>query len=318
MITSTWKDRELSRLMLGTVQFGMPYGVANRTGQPTYRDVLNIVATAVEGGVNCFDTAAAYGTSEEVLGRVITELEIADQVTIVTKIRPLNPTELSDAKLASQAIEQSVADSRQRLQRDCLPMVLFHREADAVHRDVLHELQARGWVRQIGVSCDNRPGPASEFAAAGDISALQIPGNILDRRHQQSGIFQRASSLGVAVFIRSVYLQGLLFIPEKDVPLGLRDVLPVRRQLALLADQAGMDLAELALRYLLSQEGVTCVLTGVETVQQIQENLEMFGRGPLPHDLLIAINAVKFELSEMVLTPGLWNLSASVQSSKSA
>ena len=56
-----------SRLMLGTVQFGLSYGVANRVGQPDYQDVVEIVAAALEGGVNAFDTAAAYGTSEEVL-----------------------------------------------------------------------------------------------------------------------------------------------------------------------------------------------------------------------------------------------------------
>ena len=310
MLTATWNDRQLSRLMLGTVQFGLPYGVANRTGQPTYLDILKIVTVAVEGGVNCFDTAAAYGTSEEVLGNVTRELGIADQVTIVTKIRPLNPTELSDAKLAAIAIAQSVADSRRRLQQDSLPVVLFHRETDAIHAHVLRELQTKGWVQQIGVSCDNLPGPAAAFAAAGDFSALQIPGNILDRRHQQSGIFKQAAALRVAVFVRSVYLQGLLLMPENEIPRGLRDVIPVRQQLADLADQAGMDLTELALRFLLSEEGVTCVLTGVETVEQIQRNLAIFARGPLPHDLLTAIYSTKVELSEEVLTPSLWNTHA--------
>ena len=153
--------------MLGTVQFGMPYGVANRTGQPTYRDVLAIVAAAVEGGINCFDTAAAYGTSEEVLGRALHELRIADRVVVVTKVRPLRGAELADGVLASRAIEQSVADSRRRLQLDCLPVVLFHREADAAYSEVLDRLQAQGWLRYAGVSCDNRPGPASTFVAAG-------------------------------------------------------------------------------------------------------------------------------------------------------
>ena len=62
-------DGRLSRLTLGTVQLGLPYGIANRAGQPEYGEIRAIVAAAVEGGVNCFDTAAAYGTSEAVLGR---------------------------------------------------------------------------------------------------------------------------------------------------------------------------------------------------------------------------------------------------------
>ncbi|MEK6262884.1 MAG: aldo/keto reductase [Planctomycetota bacterium] len=306
MITSTWNDYRLSRLMLGTVQFGMPYGVANRTGQPVYRDVLAIVAAAVEGGVNCFDTAAAYGTSEEVLGRALHELGVADQVVIVTKIRPLSPAESSDSTLASRAIEQSVAESRRRLRLDCLPVVLFHRESDAVHCHMLDELQAKNWVRHIGVSCDNRPGPAEEFVASGNMSALQLPGNVLDQRHQRSGIFREAASHGVAVFLRSVYLQGLLVMPEHDIPPELRDVIPVRRKLKLLADVAGLNLAELALRYMLSQDGITCVITGVETVAQVRDNLAIFDRGPLPTDLLIAIDAVSIELPETTITPSLW------------
>ena len=306
MITSTWNDYRLSRLMLGTVQFGLPYGVANRTGQPEYRDVLAIVAAAVEGGVNCFDTAAAYGTSEEVLGRALHELGIADQVVIVTKVRPLSPAELFDASLASHAIEQSVAESRRRLRLDCLPVVLFHREVDAVHRNVLDELQSKGWLRHVGVSCDNRPGPAAEFVTAGNMSALQIPGNILDQRHQHSGSFRDAASRGVAVFLRSVYLQGLLVMPEHDIPPGLRDIIPVRRKLEPIAGEAGLSLAELALRYMLSQDGLTCVITGVETVAQVRDNLTLFDRGPLPDDLLNAITDATPELPETLLTPSLW------------
>lgn len=306
MLTSPWNHYRLSRLMLGTVQFGMPYGVANRTGQPAYADVLAIVAAAVEGGVNGFDTAAAYGTSEEVLGRALHELDVVDRVVVVTKVRPLAAAELADAALASRAIERSVADSRQRLRLDCLPVVLFHREADAVHLDVLEALKQQGVLRHAGVSCDNRPGPAAGFVRAGQASALQLPGNVLDQRHQRSGVFRDAAARGVAVFIRSVYVQGLLLMPEDDLPPGLRGIVPVRRRLATLAAQGGMSLAELASRYMLSQDGVTCVLAGVETVAQVRENLAIFARGPLPDDLLDAIDLAIPELPESLLTPRLW------------
>lgn len=306
MMTSNGAISPLSRLMLGTVQLGLPYGVANRTGQPGYRDVLSIIAAALEGGVNCFDTASAYGTSEEVLGRALHELGAADRVTIVTKVRPLSPQELSDAVLASRAIEQSIDESRRRLQLDCLPVVLFHREVDAAFANVLEELKGRGWLRQFGVSCDNFPGPANRFAAQGCYSALQLPSNILDRRHKRQGAFQEAARHDVAVFIRSVYLQGLLIMPEGDIPEALRDVIPARRQLASLAEQGGMSLAEMALRYMLSQNDVTCVITGVETVAQVHDNLAMFNRGPLPVDLLDRIAAATPELPEWVITPNLW------------
>jgi len=142
--------------------------------------------------------------------------------------------------------------------------------------------------------------------SAGTVSALQLPGNVLDQRHQRSGIFRAAAARGVAVFIRSVYLQGLLLMPEDDVPAALRGVVPVRHSLASIAAQGGMSLAELASRYMLSQDGVTSVLAGVETVAQVRENLAIFARGPLSGDMLDAIDSVIPELPESLLTPKLW------------
>jgi len=237
---------------------------------------------------------------------VLHDLGVADQVVVVTKVKHLTPTEIADSAAAERAIEQSVAESRRRLRLDCLPMVLFHREADIVHLAVLEKLKARGWLRYIGVSCGNCPGLAAELVAAGNVSALQLPGNVLDQRHQRSGVFQAAAAHGVAVFIRSVYLQGLLVMPEAAIPPTLRDVIPVRRRLAAIADDAGMTLAELALRFMLAQDGVTGVLTGVETVAQVRENVALFDRGPLSADIREAITAAVPELPEAILTPFLW------------
>jgi aryl-alcohol dehydrogenase-like predicted oxidoreductase len=306
METKRFAGYDLSRMMLGTVQFGMPYGVANRTGQPTYRDVLDMITAAVDGGVNCFDTAAAYGTSEEVLGRALRELKLLDRVIVVTKVRVLSPEVLADAARTAEAIEQSVAESRQRLGLECLPIVLFHRETDGVHLGVLERLKARGWLKHAGVSCDNRPGLARDLVAGGRAAALQLPGNVLDRRHQATGVFREAAARGVAVFIRSVYLQGLLLMPEDVIPAALQEVVPVRRRLAAIAREGGMTLAELALRYMLAQEGVTCVLTGVETVAQVRENVALFERGPLSAGMVKTVDAAVTALPELVLTPGQW------------
>ncbi len=296
----------LSRLMLGTVQFGMPYGIANRTGQPAYETVRAIMAAALEGGVNCFDTAAAYGNSEEVLGRVLQDLKAADDVVVITKTKPLTMEESADPVLAARAIEQSIETSRRRLRLDCLPIVLFHRETDARYLNVLARLKTKGWLRYAGVSCDNRPGPVATFVASGHAAALQLPANILDRRHRQSGVFQKAADAGVAVFIRSVYLQGLLVMPPAEIPPALQAMAPVCRRLGAIAQQAGMTSPELAIRYMLAQDGVTSILTGVETVRQIRDNLHYFSRGPLDRDVVAAVDQAVPDLPETVLTPALW------------
>jgi aryl-alcohol dehydrogenase-like predicted oxidoreductase len=82
-----------------------------------------------------------------------------------------------------------------------------------------------------------------------------------------------------------------------DVPPGI--VERIRRARAL-ADEAGMSLAELGLRYLLSLDGVHCVLVGVERVEQLEENVGRAARGPLPADLLREIAALR------EVPPGAW------------
>ncbi len=306
MQTARFADLTLSRLMLGTVQFGMPYGIANTQGRPDYAAVRGMLAAAAAAGVNALDTAAAYGASEEVLGRALADLGLADRMVVVTKVRALTPADSATPEAASRAVRASVEQSLRRLRLEALPVVLFHRESDAVFLDALLDLKRRGLVRHVGVSCDYRPGVAERLAAGGRAEALQVQASLLDRRHLRSGLPAAAAARGVALFIRSVYLQGLLLMPAERVPPALAAVLPVRARLAALAAGAQMGLPELALRYVLGQPGVTCVLAGVETIAQVQENIRVVCRGPLPADLAHAVEAAVPDLPDAILSPALW------------
>jgi len=113
-------------------------------------------------------------------------------------------------------------------------------------------------------------------------------------------------SHGGAVFVRSVYLQGLLLMAAEAIPASLQAIMPVRERLAALAREASMPLAELAVRYMLGQEGVTCVLVGVETAAQVRENVAFFDRGALSADLQQAVETAVPDLPEPLLTPSLW------------
>lgn len=296
----------LSRLMLGTVQWGQPYGVANRTGQPSYGTVVEMLEVALAGGVNACDTAAAYGTSEEVLGQAIRERGWQQHLSVVTKVQPLSPAELADPALGRAAVERSVERSLRRLSLARPPLVLFHRECDAVFLDVLIPWVERGSLAGLGVSCDHAPGPPRAFAADPRIRALQVPANLLDHRHRRGGTFQAAADHGVALWVRSVYLQGLLQMPEQQVPPALAAVVPLRRALQQLASDAGVTLGELAFRYLLAQPEVTSLVIGVETVAQVRDNLRLVARGPLSADTCAAIEALDLTPPETLITPRLW------------
>ena len=289
--------------MLGTVQLGLPYGVANRTGQPTYTEARNIVACAYAGGVRGLDTAASYGDSEERLGRILHDLRLKD-LLVVSKVAPLsNSLSLKDATVQ---IEQSVQDSLRHLRLERLPVCLLHREGNAPYLEVLLRLKKRGLVGQIGMSIAT-PTPANIILGLTEV--LQMPANLLDHRFTRrlcdQGLLQDALFVGIKVFVRSVYLQGLLLLPEAEVPAALRQVLPVRQVLARRARDAGLSLPEMALRYALGL-GAAGVLIGVETVEQMEQNLAWASLGLLPGELQRAVVQSVPDLPDKVLSPQLW------------
>ena len=294
----------LSRLMLGTVQLGMPYGIANRTGRPSYEQARDIIACAHEGGINCLDTAIAYGNSEEVIGRVLGELGLRDEFTIVTKLPALGEVEPDPAALRRR-MEEQLRGSLARLGLDRLPVCLFHREEDFRAVEALLALRDRGLVERVGCSVMT-PGVTEGIIAGGKAQALQVPTNLLDHRFTGAGLLQAAAAQGIAVFVRSVYLQGLVLMLEGNIPPELAVVIPVRRRLERLAAEAGITAAELALRYALTLPGVTSVVVGVETVEQMQDNIELCNRGSLEASLVEAVKAAVPDLGDDILMPNRW------------
>jgi len=303
MQTIQLADLTLSRFMLGTCQFGYDYGLANTCGQHSYEKARDLIASAYEGGVNCLDTAPTYGNSEEVLGKVLQELKLSEKMTVVSKVQML-PKDLPEEK-AEEWIENSVTKSLKLLQLDYLPICIFHYEMDFRHIDILLKLRDRGLVHHVGGSLyDVKIG--KEMLNSGLAEAVQPQTHMLDQSFIRGGFFSEAKAKGVATFIRSVYFQGLLLMPEEKVPEYLAPVIPVRRQLQALAAQAGISMVEFALRYVLSIDGVSCLLLGIDNEEQLQQNIPLFDKGNLDVDLMKAVDAVVPELPDDILRPYNW------------
>jgi len=302
--TRVFDSLSLSRLVLGTVQFGMPYGIANTLGQPSYESVREILACAIDGGVNCLDTAAGYAESEAVLGRALAELGATDKVVLVSKFRYCDQT-FADQREVEAFLEASVVNSLRVLRLDSLPVCLFHREEDYQYWEAATRLQERGLIRHLGVSVMT-PDAANAIIGAGKAEAMQIPLNLLDHRYTRQGVCAAARARGMALFARSVYLQGLLLMPEEKIPPQLATIIPLRRQLTALADDAGMPLAELAMRYAISLDTLTSVLVGVDSLEQLRVNLAQVEKGPLDATLIHAIETLVPDLPDLILKPNLW------------
>jgi len=284
--------------MLGTVQFGMEYGIANVSGKPSFDRVCEIVRTAYENGVTALDTAAAYGTSEEVVGATLARLGLTEAMTVVSKVPPI---EADSDQVAETIIERTIRQSLKRLRLERLTVCLLHREDDLRFLPVLEKMVNRGLIGGAGVSLDS----GRYLAQAAQAGFVQLPYNVLDRRFET--FWPTARRNGIRVFSRSVYLQGLLLMPEARIKAELADVIPVRRKLEALARDAGCAMSELCMRYALLNPTITSVLTGVDTPEQLRENLRLMALGPLPEDLVSRIRACVPDLPESLVRPALWH-----------
>lgn len=292
-----------SKMMLGTVQFGLNYGIANKEGQPSLEKVKGILRAAADFGVNTLDTAAAYGTSEEVLGRALEESGLSDAFQIITKI-PIFPAETSE-KDAERLIRESLERSITRLRRPKLRAVLIHNEQNLSHFPVLERVCAEGYADGAGISLDSYRSLSEKREIVWRAGYVQLPSNLLDRRFDE--FIDSAPERGAFVFTRSACLQGLLLMPADDVPPHLRELLPWREKARGIADLLGISVKELCFRYLVSLPGVASVVFGVDNKDQLAENCSYAGKGPLPDGAAARIRSEIPLLEESLIRPFLWS-----------
>ena len=299
----------MTKIMVGTVQFGLTYGIANKQGRPSRKEVLDIIKFGYESGICDYDTAAVYGESEEVLGQSFKDLGICHKVNVFTKIKPLDDKAEKSEKDPRNEIIASLDRSLKRLKMDCVAGVLFHRAEDIQHLELLQMQKKAGKCHTIGVSCGHEPEKVTDFLNTESIEALQLPYNLMDRRHSEAGILEEAHKKGVLSFIRSAFLQGILTMKNDDIPTALANLSSLHFRYTSIAEEAGLTLKEMALRFILNHP-VSKVVIGIESLMQFKENLCFFERGPLPDDLMKAITLTYEQPDPYLITPGLWPLQA--------
>ena len=287
----------MTQLIIGTAQFGMNYGIANLSGQPSQKTIREIIEYATANEILYYDTAISYGSSEEVLGKIFGELGIHQQIKVFTKI-PKRKTTDSQA-----SINDSVKKSINRLKIDQLFGLLLHSESDYLYLEELRKIKEAGLCKHIGLSTGHDPSFNSEILKNQNLELLQIPANLLDRRNLVPNILDNTAEK--QIIVRSIYLQGLFSIMPQALSVFHRPLRSLLEQLNQIAQNFGMGIHELALRYILSYLP-SYVVIGAESLLQFQNNLAWFKQGPLDRDILKRINAVSYDLDFQLITPHLW------------
>jgi spore coat polysaccharide biosynthesis protein SpsF len=308
-------DRIQSRLTLGTAQLGLEkYGVANRLGRPSAAQAVEIVQRAVWHGVTSIDTARSYGVSEQRVGRALADIP-ADMARALTKLSPLQWLE-DDAPLdvVRAAVEQSIYASCYDLRVSTLDVLLLHR---AAHRwshggnvwKVLLECRENGLIRELGASV-YRPEEALRLLDDPDIRHLQLPLNVLDRRWSEHGVdtaIMRRSD--VSTYARSALLQGALLLSPEDWPSPARSHAAEWCRIldGFVRDFDRSGRADLCLAFVLGHDWVDSVVMGVESIAQLNDDLELLRRPPLQLPALQEIEARLRGVPDAVLDPSMWS-----------
>lgn len=258
-----------NRIALGTVQFGMPYGIANQVGQVGREESIAILHYAWAMGIDTLDTAIAYGESELRLGEIGIE-----RWQVISKL-PSIPESCADV---AGLVRESVMGSLARLGIPRLRGLLLHRPQQllgtqgAALYGALCALKDQGKVEKIGVSI-YAPEELDALCSRFQLDLVQAPFNVLDRRLASSGWLARLHQAGTEVHIRSVFLQGLLLMNQKNHPAYFSRWRSLWQQWHEWLECQALTPLQACLGFALSYAEIDRVVVGVDGVNQLQQIL---------------------------------------------
>ena len=285
-----------SKLILGTVQMGLPYGINNTTGKVSLDDSLEILEYAFENGIEILDSAEAYGNAHEVIG-AFHEKYHEKLFKVITKL-----PHQSDIN-----VEEKVDDYLNELRVDQLHALLFHSfssyKENINNFDVLRKLKLDKKIKNIGVSVYTNE-EVEEVTLNEDIDIIQLPFNLFDNINLRGAILEKAKSKGKTIHTRSALLQGLFF---KDANDQNKTVQKLKNELLLLSDitkKYNTTISQLALSYCLQQNTIDNVLIGVDSINQLKDNIQSVNYKIKP-EAINEIDIIKVKNLDL-LNPSLW------------
>ena len=262
-------------LVLGTAQFGLDYGIANRSGRVSDIEARRIFDCARNFGIKAIDTAISYGEAEARLG----ELGVAD-FEVVTKV-PALPSAPGNVTIW---LREQVEASLRRLRVDRLHGLLLHhaRDLSGPHAGELWDAMARmvvaGHVERIGVSI-YAPSDLEPVLPSGRLRLVQAPMNVFDRRIINAGLLTRLVRDDIEVHLRSAFLQGLLLMGEEAIPSYFRPWLTQLANWQAWCRSQSLSPLHACLMHVRAAAPSSKVVVGCETAGQL---LEIISASQLP------------------------------------
>lgn len=263
------KKNGIQRIALGTAQFGLDYGVTNLEGQVSFTEAQRIIDVGLGNGLGLVDTAASYGDSEEVLGK----LKLGG-TQVVTKLPSFHSSIGSGTVFVGLALENSL----HRLQELRIFGLLVHDPKD-LETPYLKQLsrgldlaKKSGLVEKVGVSVYH-PQQLRRVLETFRPDIVQLPFSLVDRRFLEHGWLTKLSKLGIEVHARSIFLQGALLEEPNNTP---TPILPWRQTLEDFhnwCSDSGVNKLSACLGFALAQEEISKVIVGATSAKQFSQVL---------------------------------------------
>ena len=284
----------MSKIVLGTVQFGVNYGINNTSGQVSLDEVCKILKIALDQGIQTLDTSSGYGASEIVLGKAIKETNTA--FNIVSKY-PRN----------DESVRSTFEKSISNLRVDSLYGYLvhhfdFYQEKPEIF-DEMTALKNEGKIKRVGFSLYNVEQLQYLLDNGIKFDILQFPYNIFDKQFEC--YMPKLVEMGVEIHTRSAFLQGLFFKDTNTLPEKLKPLKNYLDELHTYCANRGLSVEQLALGYVISNPNVNGALIGVDNHEQFETNLKV-ASVKLSQEDIDFINNIDIK-EKALLNPVNWN-----------
>lgn len=297
----------MAELCLGTVQFGMKYGINNTLGQPAEEAVFEMLDTAIENGINVIDTARAYGTAEMILGKYLENRKETDSLRIISKLRPNVVTDGEND--VRGVIRREFEDTLRRLRIQRLDGYLLHTPQYIYHEQIvesIRKLKEEHLIEHAGVSIyDLEDGYAALETEGFDY--IQLPYSILDQRGMQNDFIWKAKEKGVVIFTRSAFLQGLFMMEKNAVPKHLKHVVPYLDKFDKLLEKYSVNRIAALLHFVKFEKGIDYLVFGVDTKEQLIQDINAFNHDLVPEELIKELKKEFTHIEKSIIFPSLWS-----------
>ncbi|MEE9361883.1 MAG: aldo/keto reductase [Cellulophaga sp.] len=276
-----------NKLILGTVQLGLDYGINNTNGRPSISDSFDILNCAFDNGIRILDTAEGYGESQEVIGAF--HKKFPNKIfNVISKI--------SAATIKNnEKVSTRIKNNLKILGVERLEGYMFHNFSSLKENSLIYEqlIKAKrdGLIAKIGASLYGID-ELREVTEKYDFDFVQLPFNMLDNENIRAESLREAKKRGIEIHTRSVFLQGLFFKETDEIPESLNLLVAHLKEIKSISLENEIEMQDMALSYATSRNYIDNVLIGVDSTEQLLLNLNA-NKQNLPLDVIKKINKIK-------------------------